>query len=168
MPLYTVEHIAPLSHGQKDALAAAITRIHAEHFTTPRLFVNVRFGDLTGVDVYIGGRRRGSNRIIGSLRPGPSRTAEDYNALTAKLTNAWNDIVVPSNSSATDGDLSLRAVFISASNTAAREKGFVRPRAGEDTAWLKENLEAFRELAEGGDDEMKSLLDETNERNLMK
>jgi len=130
--------------------------------------VNVKFGDLRGVDVYIGGRRRGSNRIIGALRPGPSRTAEDYNALTAKLTDAWNDIVGPSDSSSTDADLSLRAVFISASNTAAREKGFVRPQAGEDTAWLKGNLEAFKKLAKEGDGEMKLLLEEIEERGLLK
>lgn len=46
MPLYDVEHTTPLSKSQRDALAQAITKIHSETFTTPKLFVNVRFVDL--------------------------------------------------------------------------------------------------------------------------
>lgn len=46
MPLYDVEHTTPLNSSQRKALANAITKIHSETFTTPKLFVNVRFVDL--------------------------------------------------------------------------------------------------------------------------
>ena len=57
MPLYEIEHISPLSRSQKDALAASITQIHSHLFTTPSLFVNVRFTNISNQDVYIGGKK---------------------------------------------------------------------------------------------------------------
>ncbi len=57
MPAYEVEHIDPLSSSQKDALAHAITKIHSHLFTTPSMFVNVRFISLEGQDYYVGGRK---------------------------------------------------------------------------------------------------------------
>ncbi|KAK0509862.1 hypothetical protein JMJ35_007256 [Cladonia borealis] len=57
MPLYEISHITPLSPSQKDALAASITQIHSHLFTTPSLFVNVRFTDISRQDVYVGGRK---------------------------------------------------------------------------------------------------------------
>ena len=57
MPMYEIEHITPLSPSQKDALAASITQIHSNLFTTPSLFVNVRFTDISGQDLYVGGKR---------------------------------------------------------------------------------------------------------------
>lgn len=57
MPLYEIEHIIPLSSPQKDDLARSITQIHSHLFTTPSLFVNVRFTDTANHDVYIGGKK---------------------------------------------------------------------------------------------------------------
>ena len=63
MPLYEFHHSNPLSTSQQDALAAAVTKIHTEKFTTPSLFVNVRFhhfdesGSAGGGGYYVGGKR---------------------------------------------------------------------------------------------------------------
>ena len=43
MPLYEVEHYLPFSEDEKQALAQSITNIHSRIFTTPSIFVNVRF-----------------------------------------------------------------------------------------------------------------------------
>ena len=57
MPAYEIEHIIPLDDNQKDELAQAITRIHSELSTTPSLFVNVRFTNVSEHMFYIAGKR---------------------------------------------------------------------------------------------------------------
>jgi phenylpyruvate tautomerase PptA (4-oxalocrotonate tautomerase family) len=57
MPLYTVSHAAPLSLGQKEALAEAITNLHADRFKTPRWYINVIFTDASSQTVFVGGRQ---------------------------------------------------------------------------------------------------------------
>lgn len=59
MPLYEVEHHVPLRDNQRDTLAKQITNIHSRLFTTPSLFVNVRFLDkgASGDYTYVGGKR---------------------------------------------------------------------------------------------------------------
>ena len=57
MPSYEFEHVDPLSSAQKDALAEAITHIHSHLFTTPSLFVNVRFINIAGQDYYVAGKK---------------------------------------------------------------------------------------------------------------
>ena len=64
MPLYDVEHTTSLTSSQRDALAMAITKIHSEKFTTPKLFVNVRFVDLRqrkGEAHYVAGKEKVRN-----------------------------------------------------------------------------------------------------------
>lgn len=55
--MYEIEHIAPLTQTQKDALALAITEIHSNKFTTPRLFVNVKITDASEQETYVAGKR---------------------------------------------------------------------------------------------------------------
>lgn len=57
MPNYEVEHICPLTEGQKDELASAITKIHSEQFSTPKIFVNIRFTNVEGHATYVAGKR---------------------------------------------------------------------------------------------------------------
>lgn len=59
MPSYEVEHVCPLTSGQKDSLAEDITKIHTERFGAPSLFVNVRFTDTRDHVTYAGGVRVG-------------------------------------------------------------------------------------------------------------
>lgn len=88
MPLYEIEHITPLSSSQKDALARSITQIHSHLFTTPSLFVNVRFTDTASHDVYVGGKkvsyndgRTGRNDFF-TRRKSPSRLPSAWNEMT--------------------------------------------------------------------------------------
>lgn len=57
MPLYQVEHSCPLSQDQQEGLAKEITTIHSEKFTTPSLFVNVTFKDISSQPTYVAGKR---------------------------------------------------------------------------------------------------------------
>lgn len=93
MPAYEVEHVCPLTVGQQDDLAEAITKIHSDQFKAPRLFVNVRFTNIENQATYVAGKRRKANRIFAYVRHGPSRTQEDYDTVSAALTKAWNSIV---------------------------------------------------------------------------
>lgn len=56
MPLYIIFHKDPITPSQRDELAAAITRIHTNLFSTPSLFVNVKFEDASGASYYVGGK----------------------------------------------------------------------------------------------------------------
>lgn len=93
MPAYEVEHVCPLAIGQQDELAEAITKIHSEQFNAPRIFVNVRFTNIENQATYVAGKRRKANRIFAYVRHGPSRTQDDYNAVSAALIKAWDSIV---------------------------------------------------------------------------
>lgn len=57
MPAYEVEHICPLTEAQKDELAEAITKIHSEQFSTPKIFVNIRFTNVENHCTYVAGKR---------------------------------------------------------------------------------------------------------------
>ena len=46
MPLYEVNHATNLTASQKSDLATALTTLHSTRFSTPRLFVNVKFTDI--------------------------------------------------------------------------------------------------------------------------
>ena len=81
MPVYHVEHAIPLTISQQDELAEAITKLHSERFSTPRLFVNVHFVDVADAVTYIGGKRRTGSHIKANVRSGPSRSQEDWDEL---------------------------------------------------------------------------------------
>ena len=50
---------------------------------------------------------------------------------------------------------------------AGLEAGFVLPVAGGDVEWLEANWGEFQRRAEGGDEEMKGLVEEVKERGLL-
>lgn len=57
MPYYVIAHADPLTVQQRDALAATITKVHTTLFTTPSIFVNVKFEDTSTASYYVGGRK---------------------------------------------------------------------------------------------------------------
>lgn len=57
MPFYVIAHKDDISLQQRDDLAATITKIHTTLFTTPSLFVNVKFEDSSAASYYVGGKR---------------------------------------------------------------------------------------------------------------
>ncbi|KAK3092153.1 hypothetical protein LTR53_019745, partial [Teratosphaeriaceae sp. CCFEE 6253] len=95
MPFYEFHHHTDLTVSQKDELADAITTIHSTKFSTPKLFVNVSFRDVSQADTYVGGKRRTANHLFAHVRNGPSRKRADWVDLTAQLQAAWDKVVSP-------------------------------------------------------------------------
>ena len=75
MPLYEIEHSLPLSVYQKEILAKRITSIHSRLFTTPSLFVNIRFLDKSGSEHFnfVGGKRVGFQLLLPTVLCARSR-----------------------------------------------------------------------------------------------
>ncbi|TIA10790.1 hypothetical protein D6C80_07862 [Aureobasidium pullulans] len=151
MPAYEVEHVCPLTDDQKDRLASAITKIHSQQFSAPKLFVNVRITDISGQRTYVAGKQYKSNRIFAYVRHGPSRTQSDYDAVSKALTQAWEEIVPGTE---------LRLVMFYGAIVAGMEAGFSIPQAGDDKKWIEENIEAFKRKAEEGDEHFRELVEE--------
>src|SRR5271170_1542331 len=57
MPLYEIEHVCSITPDQQQSIANAIVKIHSEMFTTPSLFVNVRFKDTNALPLFVAGQR---------------------------------------------------------------------------------------------------------------
>ncbi|ETS73806.1 hypothetical protein PFICI_14752 [Pestalotiopsis fici W106-1] len=168
MPMYEIEHIAPLQSEQKDALALAITEIHSNKFTTPRLFVNVKITDAAKQETYVAGRPRASNRITAHVRTSAARTQQDFDQLCNDVHVAWSSIVHPAHPTKPPQDQELRAVFILGDITAAWEAGFTVPPAGQDAQWAKENMAAFQDKANNGDEDFADLVEELKTRDEFK
>lgn len=183
MPLYQVEHICSLTSSQQEQLAEVITTIHSRKFTTPSLFVNVTFTDISSQVAFVAGKKvstiilqrgpalqrgtdiipqRNTNRLLAHIRTGPSRTTEDYNSLTSSLNKAWCEIV------GSTGEQELGAVFILGDIVAGSEAGFVFPPAGGDKKWLREHFEEFESRAKEGDEGFAGLVKEVREREDLK
>lgn len=158
MPLYSVQHATQLTSAQQDALAAAITRIHSTKFTTPKMFVNVTFQDVSTAVMYTGGRRANKNFITANVRHGPSRTQGDYADLIGQIQKAWEKEV--------PGE-PLRGFVVMGSIVAGMEADLLLPQAGGDRQWITENWDAFNQKAQAGDTEFQELVEEVKERGLL-
>lgn len=176
MPLYDVEHVVKLSDSQQEALAKAFTKIHTQRFHTPSFFINVRFTDVSTQKVFKGGVRKFYNRAILRTRVSENRTEEEYGRHCKDLIAAWDQIVVQGtdHKDSTDsgvesdgierGDKSLRTVWVMGALTTAVESGILRPTAGKEIQWLRENKGEFERLAQEGDEDMQGLLEELRTR----
>ncbi|KAJ9498182.1 hypothetical protein H2202_006333 [Exophiala xenobiotica] len=167
MPLYDVEHVTPLNLLQQTGLAQALTNLHATRFKTPKIFVNVRYTDVTNQIVFRGGRRVQYNRIILRTRHGEQRTKEIYDEHCRDIVKLWDGVVVGGGSSSKEGPgqklqqtKQLRTVWVMGALTTAVECGIARPGVGEEDKWLEENMDEFKRLAEEGDGDFVDLLHE--------
>jgi len=158
MPLYLISHVTPLSTSQQDTLASPITKLHTELFTTPSLFVNVRFSNALQHVGFVGGKRAATNSISAHVRHGPMRTAELYDKLMVGIADAWARTVVQ------DPDI---RIFVMGDIVAGYEHGFSLPPAGGDKEWMRKNFAAFKEKAKAGNVEMEELVYEINARRLL-
>jgi len=156
---------------QQDELAEAITRIHSEKFTTPTLFVNVYFEDVSSHATYVGGKLRRANHIRANVRAGPSRTPEDWDELCNSIQQAWKDIVgtgLPKvKRAAPEPDTTLRSIILLGDIIGGQEAGFSLPPAGGDVKWFHENWAAFNQKAEEGDEEFQEMVEEVKARGLL-
>jgi len=169
MPLYEIQHHVPLTIAQRDELAEAITQLHSTRFTTPRMFVNVKFTDTQSVPTYVGGKRRQGNVILATVRTGPSRTHKDWSNLIQDIIKIWDSIApLPQVRGSTPGlDYTLRGVVVFGGLVAGYEAGFLLPPAGGDVEWVRKNWDEFQRRAEAGDEEFQDLVEEVKSRNLL-
>ncbi|KAF2482911.1 hypothetical protein BDY17DRAFT_250560 [Neohortaea acidophila] len=171
MPIYEIQHAIPLSISQKDELAAAITTLHSTTFTTPKLFVQVFYTDVSTRDVYIGGVARSGNHIKGQVRSGASRSQAEWNTLCVEMARAWDKVCgvpLPTRKGGKEqGDTKLHSVTLMGGMVAGLEVGFVLPSAGGDVDWIRENMAAFRKRADEGDEDMKGLVADVEARGLL-
>ncbi|SMR58732.1 unnamed protein product [Zymoseptoria tritici ST99CH_3D1] len=165
MPEYDVRTVIPLSESQQDALAEAITRIHSTKFTTPRLFVNVKFTDVSKQRTYVGGKRHQGNHIFANVRVGPSRTPADWDDLSKQVVGAWEDVV---QSEGSGRECELQSFIIMGGMQGGYEAGFPIPPAGGDVQWMRDNMEGFKKKAADGHEGFIDMLAEIEERGLMK
>ncbi|GAB1206182.1 hypothetical protein APSETT445_004864 [Aspergillus pseudonomiae] len=154
MPLYEVIHVAPLSPGQKDALAEAITDLHANRFDVPRWYILVTFTDASVQASYIGGRQRITNRITARVRNGPTRSRESFNELCSNINDAWRRVVHPDLPTSTmmPRELELAAIYITGELLAGMKFGFPIPAAGCEMAWSEIHYPSFKARAALGDE----------------
>jgi phenylpyruvate tautomerase PptA (4-oxalocrotonate tautomerase family) len=169
MPLFEIQHVVPLTDAQKDALAEAITKIHSTIFTTPRVAINVRYTDVSKVLMYIAGKRRQGNHIVGNVRVGPGRSQKDFDNECLEILAAWNSIVATpeEKENAPDLDLRMRSCFLLGGMVAGYEAGFLIPPAGGDVEWLHDHFASFKEQAAAGDQDMADLVAEVEERGML-
>ncbi|ORX95703.1 hypothetical protein BCR34DRAFT_498303 [Clohesyomyces aquaticus] len=164
MPLYTVHHAFPLYPEQRSALATAITSLHCTTFRAPSIFVNVTFHPAT--PTFIGGREVQSNAIIAHMRPRPNKAPGTLDNLTLELLTIW-DQVFNTSGWAIPGSIqnpeALHTVFIMEDIVSGAEQGFLLPTAGNDEAWVQQNIDEFEKRAEEGDEGMKVLVKESEE-----
>lgn len=171
MPFYELNHSHPLTDAQKQSLAQAITAIHVKAFATPSMFVNVHFvkEDLAQGNFFIAGKREDkiSNSIISYVRTSDSRTKADFDKVCSEIEDAWYAIVGKRSDSknaehpylSEEPETRLHAIALLPIVT-AREAGFTIPVAGDEKAWIAEQLPVFKKLAAQGNAGFVSLLAE--------
>ncbi|KAF2093895.1 hypothetical protein NA57DRAFT_80897 [Rhizodiscina lignyota] len=149
MPFYDIHHCISLTDAQKDALAEKITYLHSGKFTTPSLFINVAFTDVGQRQIYVAGG---------------ARTAAQFEQLCEELSEVWNEVVDVGGPKETHSQRSLRGVFVLGGLAAGLEVGFRVPMPGEDHVYLKSNLQAWKQLADSGDEDFAGLIKELETR----
>jgi len=188
MPSYNVEHSFPLTLQQKSDLAERITYLHSRTFTTPSMFVQVKYYqyDASAHNHFVGGKPKDetTNRIIGFVRSSAERKKEHFDKLAEQIENAWYIALgertdddeegeqkdkkdkkeTPQREKAAKELLSISFV----GGLVGREKGFVIPEAGKEEAWVKSHRKDFEEQAELGDEEFKAMLEEIDTRDDLK
>jgi phenylpyruvate tautomerase PptA (4-oxalocrotonate tautomerase family) len=180
MPLYEIHHSHTLTAAQQRALATSITALHCSTFSAPSLFVNIVF--LPSSTHFVGGAAAQPNYIIGHLRPRGPENGAKLATIVAELTRIWNAHVrlegggsvldripgVGYTPKKGDGRLddvrALHGVFLMEDIAAGAEQGFALPVAGQDGAWVRENMAEFRRRAEDGDEGMRALIEEVKSK----
>lgn len=177
MPFYQVFHSYPLTDDEQQAVASAITNLHATTFTTPTMFVHVQFtrSDESGATTYfMAGKRRTieSNRIVGVVRTSTGRTKADFDTLAQKIEDAWYDAVgvqlgelgepFPAGHEAKKLSLVAFTPLIT-----VREAGVAAPEAGQEGAWFRGLLPVLHKLA-ASDNDIAEMLEEVKGRDDLK
>ncbi|KAI3538737.1 hypothetical protein CABS03_01817 [Colletotrichum abscissum] len=143
-------HLANL----RESIALSITNLHCSTFSTPAFFVHVNFikqepksDDGT---YFMAGKSHtsNSNRIVALVRTSASRTKDDFDALAAKIEDAWNGAVKEPGKEAEFDEAKRLLMVVFTPMLAIREGGMAIPDAGHEEAWLKQQLPYFKEMSE--------------------
>jgi phenylpyruvate tautomerase PptA (4-oxalocrotonate tautomerase family) len=128
MPFYSCHVPAgSLTDDQKDDLAKAITRIHAEVTGAPPDLVHVIYNELAAADSYTAGEPSSDIIITGHIRAG--RSDADKQRLLREVADAGAGI--------TGRPLDTIAIFIrDVPPKYVLESGEIAPELGEEDAWL--------------------------------
>ncbi len=133
MPTYTCTAAEGLLNaGQKAAIAAAVTKAHAEVTGAPPYFAQVIFNAVTTGDHFIGGKPLGHDHIFvyGRIRGG--RSTVDRKALMKRL-------VADVAAAAGAESFSVWVYLLELPAAAMAEFGHILPEAGDEAVW-SENL----------------------------
>jgi phenylpyruvate tautomerase PptA (4-oxalocrotonate tautomerase family) len=132
MPLYEVNIVTALTQAQKQAFAQCITKIHTRYFTTPSIFVNVRFNFNKIADeqlnYFVAGKPHASNSILATVRTGGGRTGDTFETAAKEIAQAWDEVVNDGKKDNLPIEKQLRAVFLVGDVLVALEAGFVVPK----------------------------------------
>jgi len=128
MPFYNCNVPAgSLTDSQKDELARAITRIHAEVTGAPPALVHVIYNELAAADSYTAGEPSSDTIITGHIRAG--RSDADKQRLLREVAGACAAIA--------HRPLDTIAIFVrDVPPKYILESGEIVPELGEEDAWL--------------------------------
>jgi phenylpyruvate tautomerase PptA (4-oxalocrotonate tautomerase family) len=128
LPFYTCNVPADsLTDDQKEDLARAITRIHAEVTGASPALVHVLYNEAASADLYVGGEASSDVVISGQIRAG--RSDADKQRLLRKLAEAGATVTgrPPETFAVIVRDVPAKFIF---------DRGDIAPELGEDEAWL--------------------------------
>ncbi|KAJ0311250.1 hypothetical protein COL516b_001955 [Colletotrichum fioriniae] len=154
MPFYQVYHTYPLTQKQRESIALSITNLHCSTFSTPAFFVHVNFikqeSKSDDGTYFMAGKSHtsNSNRIVALVRTSASRTKDDFDALAAKIEDAWNGAIKEPGKEAEFDEAKRLLMVVFTPMLAIREGGMAIPDAGHEEAWLKQQLPYFKEMSE--------------------
>ncbi|EXF79854.1 hypothetical protein CFIO01_08311 [Colletotrichum fioriniae PJ7] len=143
-------HLANL----RESIALSITNLHCSTFSTPAFFVHVNFikqeSKSDDGTYFMAGKSHtsNSNRIVALVRTSASRTKDDFDALAAKIEDAWNGAIKESGKEAEFDEAKRLLMVVFTPMLAIREGGMAIPDAGHEEAWLKQQLPYFKEMSE--------------------
>jgi phenylpyruvate tautomerase PptA (4-oxalocrotonate tautomerase family) len=131
MPTYTCTAARGLLNArQKSAIAAALTKAHAEITGAPPYFAQVTFQEVAEGDHFIGGRPLGHDHVFihGSIRSG--RGAGDRDALMKRLVD---DVAAAAGADT----FSIWVYLLELPSAAMAEFGHILPEPGEESIWAE-------------------------------
>lgn len=167
-------------HIQQDQDAVSNKHTRSQHATN-RIIANVRpssnrtqamWDDVCNAltkawnDIVVNTSSPPNNKSIALSSPPSNRK----NSFLSNSPPDFKDLGISNNNSkkSSPEDTQLRGIFILGTIIAGQEVGVSLPAAGEDRAWMRENMEKFKRLAKEGDKEIKEMLEEIEQRGLMK
>lgn len=131
MPSYTCTAARGLLNaGRKNAIAAAVTKAHAEIIGEPAYFAQVIFQEVAEGGHFIGGRPLGHDHVFihGSIRSG--RSAGDRDALMKRLVD---DVAAAAGADT----FSIWVYLLELPPAAMAEFGHILPEPGNESVWAE-------------------------------